>query len=95
MPSSIRIGSAFGANTTNPAAAFNVTSSSISSFAPGRPALVDLTAEQEQPISEFPPFASSSSSGSGTGGSESTDASGTSSENIGSQFNLDDGLVQR
>jgi len=56
---------------------------------------VDLTAEQEQPISEFPPFASSSSSGSGTGGSESTDASGTSSENIGSQFNLDDGLVQR
>jgi len=90
MPSSNRIGSAFGVNTTNPAAAFNVTSSSTSSFAPGRPALVDLTAEQEQLMSEFPPFASSSSSGSGTGGSE---ASGTSSEDIGSQFNLDDGLV--
>jgi len=92
MPSSIGIDSAFGVSTTNPAVAFNVTSSSTSSFAPGRPALVDLTAEQEQPISEFPLFASSSSSGSGTGGSEST---GTSSENIGSQFNLDDGLVQR
>jgi len=95
MPWSIGIGSAFGVNTTTPAAAFNVTSSATSSFAPGRPALVDLTAEQEQLISEFPLFASSSSSGSGTGGSESTDASGMSSENIGSQFNLDDGLVQR
>jgi len=51
MPSSIGIDSAFGVNTTNPAVAFNVTSSSTSSFAPGRPALVDLTAEQEQPIS--------------------------------------------
>jgi len=65
MPSSIGLDSAFGVYTTNPAVAFDVTSSSTSSFAPCRPALVDLTAEQEQPI------ASSSSSGTGYGGCES------------------------
>ena len=75
MPSSIfcstGIGSAFGVNTTNPAVAFNVTSSSTSAFAPGGPPSVNLTAAQEQPISDSPLLSLSSSSSTGTGGSES------------------------
>lgn len=94
MPSGIFcstvIDNTFGVNTTNPAVTFNVTSSSTSAFAP---ASVGLTAEQELSISEFPPFAWSSSSSTGTCCS---DASGTPSEDIGPQFtlefSLDDGL---
>ena len=58
-------------NTTNSAVAFNVTSSSTSAFAPGGPPSVNLTAAQEQPISDFPLFSLSNSSSTGTGGSES------------------------
>ena len=63
-----------------------MTSSSTSAFAPGRPASVGLAVKQELQISEFRLFALSSSSG--TGSSDSTDASGMPSENYGTSVRI-------